>query len=302
MSCLRILAFFLLAALPGTALSSELIYSLAAGSGEALREDSSEVAVQLALSSPEQLAPENKVVFPLPSGELVYGTVTENLRGSGPSELEHHADSVTVISLDDNGGGLRIIEQNGAITGMILFDNKEQKIYQAPLDSTGSGVLTKDNLNKHLCVDFPGHEHAHIAAEMLPEAELTPDLTSLQNLESRPDASKTLFINFWGGTLSGTSWNDFFNSGNDITYTPYSSDSNTSSFSTTDQYNMWLAWLEVAEDYAPFDMRFGRSIDCHRNVHVDLVGDKTGIVLHCKSNRMLTRLLKIIGDTAASGG
>ncbi|MCI5212377.1 MAG: hypothetical protein D3910_27160, partial [Candidatus Electrothrix sp. ATG2] len=254
MSNLKILTFFLLSTLPGTALSSERIYSLTAGSGAALRADSSEVAVQLALSSPEQLAPQGEVVFPWPSGEPVYGTVTEILEGSGPSELERHADSVTVISLDDNGGGLRIIEQGGDITGMILFDNKEQKIYQAPLDSTGSGVLAEEDLNKHLCVDFPGHNHAPLWEKMLPEAELTPDLTTLQNLESRPGASKILYINFWGGTLSGTSWNDAFNSGNDISYTSYSSDEDTDSFSVTDQYNMWLAWLEAAEDYAPFDI------------------------------------------------
>ncbi|CAK8721252.1 Serine protease, subtilase family [Candidatus Electrothrix aarhusensis] len=253
-----ILTLFLSAALPGTALSAQLIYSLAAGPSEALREDSTavastEVAVQLALSSPEQISPQDEVTFPLPNGQLVIGTVFKTLEGSGPSALEQQATSVTIISLHNNGGGLRIIEQDGTVTGILLVDNSEKKIYQAALDSDGFGILQEDDRNKHLCVDFPG-QSGPLLAEMPLVAELTPDLTTLKNLESRPGASNTLYINYWGGTLSGTVWNIEHNSGNDITYTPYSSDSITSSFSTTDQYNMWLAWREASEDYAPFDI------------------------------------------------
>ncbi|MCI5168542.1 MAG: hypothetical protein D3903_21220, partial [Candidatus Electrothrix sp. GM3_4] len=239
--------------LPGTALSAELIYSLAAGENEALRADRTEVAVQLALSSPEQISPQDEVIFPLPNGQLVTGTVFKTLEGRGPSALEQQATSVTIISLNNNGGGLRIIEQNGTVTGILLVDNSEKKIYQAALDSDGFGILQEDDRNKHLCVDFPG-QSGPLLAEMPLVAELTPDLTTLQNLESRSGSSKTLYINYWGGILSGTGWNIDRNSGNDITYTPYSSDSDTSSFSSTDQYNMWLAWREAAEDYAPFDI------------------------------------------------
>jgi hypothetical protein len=106
-------------------------------------------------------------------------------------------------------------------------------------------------------VDFPAHKDDPISvdsAEMLAATELTPDLSALLNLESRPGASKTLYINYRGGTLSGTAWNVIRNSGNDITYTPYSSDSDANSFSAADRYNMWLAWREAAEDYAPFDI------------------------------------------------
>ncbi|WLE97920.1 MAG: CARDB domain-containing protein [Candidatus Electrothrix communis] len=248
-----ILTLCLSAALPGTALSAELIYSLAAGQGEALRAENTEVAVQLALASPEQISPQDKVFFPLPNGQLVTGTVFKTLEGNGPTELEQQATSITVISLDNNGGGLRIIEQDGTVTGMILVDNNEKKIYQAALDSDGFGILQEEDRNKHLCVDFPGQNGPRLAQIPL-IAELTPDLTTLQNLESRPGASKTLYINYWGGTLSGTDWNTAYNSGNDIIYTPYSSDADTNSFSTGDRYNMWLAWEEAAEDFAPFDI------------------------------------------------
>ena len=130
---LKITAFCLATAVSGTAFSTELLYSLAAGQNEvfeALRADSGEVAVQLALSSPEQLSAQDEVVFPLPDGELVSGTVIRTLEGGGPSELEHDATSVTVISMHDNGGSLRMIAQDGTITGMILFDKKDDSIFQ----------------------------------------------------------------------------------------------------------------------------------------------------------------------------
>ncbi|MCI5130766.1 MAG: hypothetical protein D3904_04425, partial [Candidatus Electrothrix sp. EH2] len=252
---LQATAFCLLILIPGTVFSAELLYSFTAGANEALRADSSAVAVQLAVSSPEQLTRQTEFIFPLPNGEFVSGTVSRTLEGRGPSELEQEADSVAVITLANNGGAVRMIEENGALSGMILFDNSEQKIYQAALDSTGSGVLTEDDLNKHLCVNFPLHEAEPVVpAEMLSVAEQSPDLSVLRNLESRPGASNTLYINFWGGTLSDTAWNVEYNSEQDITYTPYSYDADTSFFSTTDLYTMWLAWLETAEDYAPFDI------------------------------------------------
>ena len=251
---LEIILFCLLIIIPGSSFSAELLYSLAAGQNKALRADSSAVAVQVILSSPEQLTRQTEFMFPLPNGELVSGTVRRILEGRGPSELEQYADSVTVITLKDNGGALRMIEENGTLSGMILFDNSEQKIYQAALDDTGSGVLTEDDPNKYLCVHFPVHDAEPVPAEMLSVAEQSPDLSVLRNLESRPGASNTLYINFWGGTLSGTVWNDTFNNGLDIHYSPYSRDIDSNSFSATDRYNIWLAWLEAAEDYAPFDI------------------------------------------------
>ncbi len=248
-----ILIFCLSLALPKTALSAELLYSLAAGQNETLRADSSGVTIQLAVKSSSQLARQDEVFFPLPTGELVTGTVIRTLHGSGPTELEKQADSVSIITLADNGGALRMIEQDGTITGMILIDNTGEKIYQAALDGEGFGVLQEDDPNKHLCVDFPGQGRP-LPAEIPLAAELAPDLTTLKNLESRPGASKTLYINYWGGTLSGTAWNDSQNSGQDIIYTPYSNDADTNFFSTEDMYNMWLAWEEAAEDYAPFDI------------------------------------------------
>ncbi|XCN72932.1 MAG: CARDB domain-containing protein [Candidatus Electrothrix aestuarii] len=269
----KIFLLFLGVTLPTTVFSAELIYSMtdvqtnaqtnvqAEALQESLASGGSAVPIQLALSSPAQIAALDEVLIPLPTGELVAGTVSKTLKGKGPSELEREAESVTVVTIANNGGALRMIEQNGSVTGMILFDNDAQKIYQASLDEGGSGVLVETDKNKYFCVDFPMQKNASLTAHvpassmaMLDVAALTPDLSTLQNLESRPGASKTLYINFWGGVLSGTVWNDEYNSGKDIAYTPYSSDIDTSSFSATDRYNMWLAWEETSEDYAAFNI------------------------------------------------
>ena len=78
-----ILILCLSVALPGAALSAERIYSLAEGQGEALRAESTEentdVAVQLTLSSPAQISPQDKIIFPLPNGKPVRNLQETNL-------------------------------------------------------------------------------------------------------------------------------------------------------------------------------------------------------------------------------
>ncbi|WP_211664884.1 FG-GAP-like repeat-containing protein, partial [Litorilituus lipolyticus] len=59
--------------------------------------------------------------------------------------------------------------------------------------------------------------------------------------------------------MSNTAWNDQNNSGNDITYTPYSNDQNTSEFSDNEKYLIWLAWLEASEDFGSFDINITTS-------------------------------------------
>ncbi|MCI5123422.1 MAG: hypothetical protein D3925_02830 [Candidatus Electrothrix sp. AR5] len=50
---LKTIVFCLSIAVSGTAFSAELLYSLTAGQNQALRADSNEVAVQLAISPPQ---------------------------------------------------------------------------------------------------------------------------------------------------------------------------------------------------------------------------------------------------------
>jgi hypothetical protein len=76
----------------------------------------------------------------------------------------------------------------------------------------------------------------------------------LKTLQSKPNSPHTLYLNNWGGTLSNSIWNDEYNGGEDIHYTPYSNDNDTAKFSREEKEIIWLVWREVAEDYAIFNV------------------------------------------------
>ena len=63
-----------------------------------------------------------------------------------------------------------------------------------------------------------------------------------------------LFIDYWGGSITGTAWNANFTSNAPINYTAYDTNGNPGSFTSSERYSMWLAWREAAEDFAPFNI------------------------------------------------
>lgn len=190
-----------------------------------------------------------EVILPS-SGKVAQGKVLSAIKGAQKMG-EASEISRTVVTLANNAGSLTLINRNNAFAEMLLYDNAAKAIYKAILDTNGNGVLKKADLNAYQCVTFP-MPLAPAASEMPKVSALTPDLTTLQNMQSKPTATKVLYIDYWGGTISGTAWNADFNSGNPITYTPYSSDADTTTFSDQDRYLMWLGFQEAAEDYSAF--------------------------------------------------
>ena len=73
-------------------------------------------------------------------------------------------------------------------------------------------------------------------------------------LNSRPGASKVVYLDFDGHTTSSTSWNFQFTGGAPIVTPAYSLDSNTNSFTSTELGRIQEIWRRVSEDYAPFDV------------------------------------------------
>lgn len=73
-------------------------------------------------------------------------------------------------------------------------------------------------------------------------------------LHSKPGASKVIYLDCDGHTTSGTPWNSNFTGGAAIVTPPYSTDSTTGSFTTTELNNIQAIWQRVAEDFAPFDV------------------------------------------------
>jgi len=76
---------------------------------------------------------------------------------------------------------------------------------------------------------------------------------NVHKLHSRPGATKTIFVDFNGGALSKTAWNN--NEGVTSWKTrPYDTDGNPKSFSAAEVNAMAGIWHQIAEDYAPFDV------------------------------------------------
>ena len=72
------------------------------------------------------------------------------------------------------------------------------------------------------------------------------------SLHSLPGATKTIYLDFDGGTVSGTNWNTAANGGNPFTMLAWSMDANRAAFSGTELDAIIRMWRKAAEDFVPF--------------------------------------------------
>ena len=70
-------------------------------------------------------------------------------------------------------------------------------------------------------------------------------------LHSHPGASRTIYLDFNGASITGTAWNS---NGNTINAAGFDLDGTPSSFSVAELQRIQYIWQRVAEDYAPFDV------------------------------------------------
>ena len=68
---------------------------------------------------------------------------------------------------------------------------------------------------------------------------------------SRPGAPNVIYINFVGETVTGTAWNDSIGRSS-IPALPFSTDSDYTTFSDSEQVAIKRIWQRMAEDFAPF--------------------------------------------------
>ncbi|GAA0575411.1 hypothetical protein HPO96_16090 [Kribbella sandramycini] len=72
-------------------------------------------------------------------------------------------------------------------------------------------------------------------------------------LHSKPGASKVIYLDFDGHTITGTAWNTGGKPAT-VNVTAYDTDGNTNNWSTAEQDVVRDVWARIAEDYAPFDV------------------------------------------------
>lgn len=210
--------------------------------------------LQFEVTLASQIRPGAAVTATLPNGQIVSGVVRETLVGVAKTrDIGPRETSRIVVSLNQAAGGLELIVVHNSIAGMILHMADSRDIYRADIDGNGRGVLRRVRREDFLCVELP--EKSESARHIMPDTTApVPSLTDLQDLQSKPGASGTLYIDYWGGRVTGTAWNNNFKSGNPIDYAPYDSDGDTASFSAAERYAMWLAWHETAQEYAAYDI------------------------------------------------
>ncbi len=83
-----------------------------------------------------------------------------------------------------------------------------------------------------------------------------PDYLTLPDtflLHSKPDATKTIYLDFDGFTATGTPWNSNYNT-DTITSPPYDPAGDGAAFSDWELERIQEIWHRVAEDFAPFDI------------------------------------------------
>ncbi|KAA1425869.1 putative Ig domain-containing protein [Nocardioides antri] len=106
-----------------------------------------------------------------------------------------------------------------------------------------------DECGKGYYVEEAGPERARTAV-----AAASPELPTSQTfqLESRPGSQRTIYLDFNGGTLTGTAWNA--STGIDpIAVAAYSIDADPA-FSAAEHAEIQATWRIVAEDFAAFDV------------------------------------------------
>jgi autotransporter-associated beta strand protein len=106
----------------------------------------------------------------------------------------------------------------------------------------------------YTCEGLVAVTNAAAPAGGTPVVEAIAPLSQTFLLHSKPGASKIIYLDFDGHTISGTQWNTDYNGGADIVAPPWDTDGDPNSFGTAEQTAIQQVWYRVAEDYAPFDV------------------------------------------------
>lgn len=93
-----------------------------------------------------------------------------------------------------------------------------------------------------------------LEAELIAAGQNPKALTEnyIFNLNSCPDSTYTIYLDFTGHTTTGTYWNNDY--GSSIVTPVYDSDGDATSFSNEELLEIYEIWLRVSEDYQPFNV------------------------------------------------
>ncbi len=118
-------------------------------------------------------------------------------------------------------------------------------------DFTNDKSLRVDGNDRLLFVDPVVPQSAALPSKSNPLDPTLPEADTFL-LHSLPGATRVIYLDFNGHTLSGTAWNS--STGGDCYADPYSVDSDGTTFTSAELANIQSVWRRVSEDYAPLNV------------------------------------------------
>lgn len=196
-------------------------------------------------------------------------SLTKPAEQTSKSAKAEPKQSMDVFYFAESRGSVLFEKSDGEITRARIHDAEAQRTFVGDMDSAGQIEFVEQDINDYICINYEtaGSAPGPVALQANPDLgdESTVTESQLRSLESRPSASRVLFIDYWGGVVTGTVWNAD-NMGRDIVYEPYNSDGGSGNFSQIERQRMYVAWAEAAEDYAPFDINVTTDINVFNSV------------------------------------
>lgn len=129
------------------------------------------------------------------------------------------------------------------------------------------------------------HESAQEAAPEPVTAAILP-ISTPPVYHSRPGSTNKVFLDFNGGAVSDTAWNDDADAPATWQAKPYSTDGDEAFFSDAELEDIRIVWARVAEDFAPFNIDvtteaigLGPADDRHGHVLITETTDANGVAM-----------------------
>jgi len=191
----------------------------------------------LALGIVSVLAASGTLAFTATAGAAPSATACERILAE-PARANDVAKS--------NPGAFKAAQKRNA--GKVDLTKADKAVW---LDTCGSAYYVDPTPKPTERADAAATMGTATTAEGLPLAGVP--LADTFTLESKPGSNRTIYLDFDGGTVSGTAWNDAQNP--TIVAEPYSIDGTvTTAFSDAELTEIQKTWQVVAEDYAPYDV------------------------------------------------
>jgi len=167
-------------------------------------------------------------------------------------------ERVTPYVMTEQKGSVLVNTNNGELESITVLDRANKVVFQGTAQADGWVSFKQVSMQDYICDEFHNHEVSSSAQLQTARSRFFQSLNSLTldqvtSLQSRPGATNVIYIDYQGGSVSGTAWNIDLDEA-EIFYDNYSYDNDASSFSLIDLQSMYAGWAEVAEDFAPFDV------------------------------------------------